>query len=96
MFRVGYESVEEPLKNKRALYEILGIPAGELEERLERDREEQITLYAYLIMHNAGMVHKEKKRLILALDEQRGKTLYYKNLIVRYKELAYRLIRTKK
>lgn len=84
MFRVGYESVEEPLKNLRKLYEIQGIP--DLEQRLADDRTRTVNNYAYLIMHNAGMPLAEKRRLILALDPQVGKTLYCKNLILYIKE----------
>ncbi len=88
MFRVGYESVEEPLKNLRKLYEIMGLPQAELEERLLADRQTQIESYAYLIMHNAGMPLKEKRRLILALDKTMGKVLYRRNLAVYLKEKA--------
>ena len=84
MFRVGYESVEEPLKNLRKLYEIQGIP--DLEQRLAADREKTVNNYAYLIMHNAGMPMAEKKRLILALDPQNGKALYRENRILLIKE----------
>ncbi len=84
MFRVGYESVEEPLKNLRKLYEIMGVP--DLEERLAEDRQKLIDSYAYLIMHNAGMPLKEKKRLILALDSQKGRKLYRENRILFIKE----------
>lgn len=90
MFRVGYESVEEPLKNLRKLYEIMGISGDELEARLAADREKQIQSYAYLIMHNAGMALREKKRLILALDEKQGKKLLRQNLLLYWKEAAAR------
>lgn len=86
MFRVGYESVEEPLKNLRKLYEIMGLSGDALEDRLAADREKQIQSYAYLIMHNAGMARKEKKRLILALDRDRGKALYCSNLMLYLQE----------
>lgn len=84
MFRVGYESVEEPLKNLRKLYEIMGV--ADLEERLASDRQKTLENYAYLIMHNAGMPLKEKKRLILALDANQGKQLYRTNRTVYLKE----------
>lgn len=86
MFRVGYESIEEPLKNLRKLYVIMGLSGQELEARLLDDRQTQLESYAYLIMHNAGMAHKEKKRLILALDKKQGNTLYRKNLLLYMKE----------
>lgn len=91
MFRVGYESVEEPLKNLRKLYEIQGIP--DLEQRLAADREKTVNNYAYLIMHNAGMPLKEKKRLILALDPQNGKQLYRTNRTIYIKERISRMLR---
>lgn len=88
MFRVGYESVEEPLKNLRKLYEIMGV--ADLEERLASDRQKTIENYAYLIMHNAGMPRKEKKRLILALDANQGQKLYCTNRTVYLKERVSR------
>lgn len=91
MFRVGYESVEEPLKNLRKLYEIQGIP--DLEQRLAQDREKTVNNYAYLIMHNAGMPLAEKKRLVLALDPQAGKSLYRANRTLYIKEQLSRLLR---
>ena len=92
MFRVGYESVEEPLKNLRKLYEIQGIP--DLEQRLAADREKTVGSYAYLIMHNAGMPMTEKRRLILALDKAQGRRYYRQNLILYFKERI--LMRLKK
>lgn len=93
MFRVGYESVEEPLKNMRRLYEIMGLTPEALEARISADRLSQIESYAYLIMHNAGMSRKEKKRLILALDTARGKQLYRKNSVLFLKEKIARHLR---
>ena len=93
MFRVGYESIEEPLKNLRKLYEIMGLSGQELEARLSVDRQKQIESYAYLIMHNAGMAHKEKKRLILALDKKQGHSLYRRNLLLYIKERIAKKLR---
>lgn len=86
MYRVGYESVEEPLKNLTKLYELMGLDTNEIEIRVQEARQKQIQLYAYLIMHNAGMSRKEKKRLILALDSDRGQELYKRNRKVYIKE----------
>ena len=86
MFRVGYESVEEPLKNLRKLYEIMGLSGDELENRLAADRQKQIDTYAYLIMHNASMGTQEKKRLILALGSECGINLFRKNHVLYFKE----------
>lgn len=93
MFRVGYESVEEPLKNLRKLYEIMGLSGDALEAQIALERENQIASYAYLIMHNAGMAHREKRRLILALDRHRGRALYRSNLLLYFKEKIARLLR---
>lgn len=91
MFRVGYESVEEPLKNLRKLYEIQGI--ADIEQRLDEDRKKTVEHYAYLIMHNAGMPMAEKKRLILALDPGNGRVLYRQNWKLYTKERLSRIIR---
>ena len=91
MFRVGYESIEEPIKNLRKLYEILEL--ADLEDRLAQDRAKLLENYAYLIMHNAGMPGKEKKRLILALDSATGKALYKKNRSLYWKEKIARRFR---
>ena len=93
MYRVGYESVEEPLKNLRKLYEILGLSGEALENRMAEERQKQIESYAYLIMHNAGMARKEKKRLILALDKKQGQALYRRNRLLYIKERIARLLR---
>lgn len=86
MFRVGYESVEEPLKNLRKLYHLMGVEQREIEALITLEREKQIGLYAYLIMHNMGMGIRERRRLILALDADRGNQLYLKNAAIVIKE----------
>lgn len=86
MYRVGYESVEEPLKNLKMLYQIIGMNEQEINRRIKEDRKKQVELYAYLIYHNNGMHNREKKRLILKLDEKYGKSLYKKNKSLYYKE----------
>ena len=93
MFRVGYESVEEPLKNLRKLYEIQGVT--DLEQRLAADRERTVNHYAYLIMHNAGMPMSEKKRLILKLDARNGNRLYWNSRILWIKERVSKYCRRK-
>ena len=72
MYKVGYESIEEPLKNLRKMYEIMGLSAAEIEERIAQDRDRIIGSYAYLIMHNVGMKLGEKKRLIAKLGKGNG------------------------
>ena len=86
MFRVGYESVEEPLKNLRKLYRLMGMTQEQTDETLAKERQKLTESYAYLIMHNAGMPLQEKKRLIFALDAQTGKQLYRQNRWLYIKE----------
>lgn len=93
MYHVGYESVEEPLKNLRLLYELSELPQQEQEERLEQKRSQMVELYAYLILHNAGMRQNEKKRLVLALDTRRGNELYRRHAILYWKEKLKRVLR---
>ena len=92
MFRVGLESVEEPLKNLVSLYQVVGYSQNEIEEKIVIDRENQIELYAYLIMHNAGMSIKRKKKLIYNLGSKQGKYLYKKNKRIYIKEKIVKLL----
>jgi len=93
MYKVGYESVEEPLKNLRKLYQILEYESDEIDNLIQKERQRQIELYAYLIFHNAGMDAQEKKRLIINLDEQQGENLYKKNKKLFYKERVAMLLK---
>lgn len=93
MYKVGLESVEEPLKNLRSLYELIGYSKNKIKESIDSDRKKQVNLYAYLIMHNAGMKMKEKKRLIFSLDSRNGKILYKNNRNIYYKEKISKAIR---
>ena len=93
MYKVGTESVDEPLKNLRTLYEILGYDEDEIKGKLESDRENQIALYAYMILHNQGMPLKNRKKLVLALDKKRGKELYKHNRNVYIKEKIAKLLK---
>lgn len=93
MYKVGYESVEEPLKNLRKLYQILEYESDEIDNLIQKERQKQIELYAYLIFHNAGMTVQEKKRLIFNLDEQQGEELYKKNKKLFYKERVAMLLK---
>lgn len=86
MYKVGLESVEEPLKNLRSLYALIGYSKNKIKESIDSDRKKQVNLYAYLIMHNAGMKMKEKKRLIFSLDSKNGKILYKNNRNIYYKK----------
>lgn len=93
MYRVGYESVEEPLKNLRMLYEILELEKTEIDVRIREERKKQVELFAYLIFHNAGMENQEKKRLILKLDKTQGQKLYRKNRKIYHKERIMLLLK---
>lgn len=86
MYRVGYESIEEPLKNLRAMYTLMGKLEEEVNGIIDRERVRIKENYAYLIMHNMGMPLKERRRLILALDAKEGKRLFWKNWILYWKE----------
>jgi len=86
MYNVGYEGINEPLRNLRKLYTIQGMEEGIIEERLIKDRKRMENLYAYLIMHNVQMAMSEKKKLIMKLNTETGKQLYYHNLKVLCKE----------
>ena len=93
MYRVGYEGIEEPLKNLKMMYEILGMAPEEISEHLKSEKQRQLEIYAYLIFHNYGMKILEKKRLILKLDHDQGKILYKKNKILFWKEKIWLLIK---
>jgi len=93
MYRVGYESIEEPLKNMASLYRLMGLEEAEILELVDAQRSRQVESYAYLIMHNMGMPMGERKRLILALDQANGKALYAKNRKIFFKEKIAKLLR---
>lgn len=93
MYRVGYESIEEPLKNMASLYRLMGLEEAKISELVDAQRSRQIESYAYLIMHNMGMPIGERKRLILALDQANGKALYAKNRKIFFKEKIAKLLR---
>lgn len=86
MSQFGRQKLDEPLKNLEQMYTLLGMSESEKAQRLEKDRETQISLWAYLIMHNMGMRQKEKRKMILNLSPQIGRQLYRKNWILYYKE----------
>lgn len=88
MYRVGYESVEEPIRNLRLLYELAGVPEQECENELIQKRTEMVELYAYLIVHNVGMMWKERKQLVTALKPEGGTQLFCKHFLLYWKEKA--------
>lgn len=86
MYQIGYESVDEVLRNLRVIYDILGKTEEEIDRIMIKERQRQLEVYAYLIFHNYGMKRSEKKKLILALDEKQGQILYKRNRKVFWKE----------
>lgn len=86
MSQFGREKMDETLNTLERLYTLVGMSEEKKRKQLMEDREAQISLWAYLIMHNMGMRSKEKKQMILALDAQQGQKLYRKNRILYYKE----------
>lgn len=86
MSNFGTESIDEPLKNCRLFYQLIGKDCEEIEVCLKRDKDELMHSYAYLIMHNMGMKMREKKKRILALSKNDGKSLYKKNKQLYFKE----------
>lgn len=86
MYHVGYESIDEVLRNLRVIYKILGKTEEEINQIMIKERQQQLEIFAYLIFHNYGMKRTEKKRLILAIDEKQGKDLYKRNRNIFWKE----------
>lgn len=86
MSQFGDGKLEEAIKNLELLYRLIGMEEAELQRRLQQDRENQMSLWAYLIMHNIGMKRTQKKRLILAMDPAQGKKRYWRNLCLYRKE----------
>lgn len=96
MYHVGYESIEEPLKNLRLLYKLEGCSGDEIERKLIAARETQLQNYAYIIMRSAAFSAAEKKRLIIGLDSSKGNKLYKEQVILKVKEqVAVKLKRSK-
>ncbi len=93
MYRVGYESIEELLKNQTTLYRIMGLSPDEAKQRVDRERQRQTEVFVYLIMHNAGMPLWEKRRLIRNVDNAQGDKLFIRQLIIWIKERMRNLLR---
>ena len=68
------------------MYIIMGKQGKEIQKLLRIQRQHQIELYAYLIIHNYGMHLREKRQLILQLDSEQGRILFRRNLILYCKE----------
>ena len=92
MNSVGAQKLEESLTNLRMLYRILNYDKEDIELMIQSEKEKQIYGYAYLIMHNAGMSKREKKKYILALDREEGHRLYRESLKIWRKERIKRVL----
>lgn len=86
MSQFGDGKIEESLKNMERLYRLIGLEENQIQQQLNKDREMQLDLWAYLIMHNMGMGLSEKRRRIIALDAKHGRKRYRHNLIIYWKE----------
>lgn len=93
MNTVGREKVDEQLYNLELLYRLIGMDEDEIQIKISKDRETQVKSYAYLIMHNAGMNMRDKKRFILNLDTNIGVELYKESRRVYVIEKILRLIK---
>lgn len=96
MSQFGDGKIEEALKNLQMLYRLTGMEETEIQQQLQKDREAQMSLWAYLIMHNVGMKNAEKKRLILAMDETGGRKRYRRQLTIYCKERVLALVKKMK
>lgn len=93
MYRMGTEKMDEAIRNLKTMYRLMDMPESMIEEKLILERERQKGLYAYLIMHNMGMPIRQRRRLILALDEKEGKQLWQKNALLFCKEKISRMLK---
>ena len=93
MYRMGTEKIEEAIRNLETMYRLMGLPEVMIEEKLAQEREHQKDLYAYLIMHNMGMPIRQRRKLILQLDEKEGKRLWRENLLLFCKEKIARMLK---
>lgn len=84
MFRVGYEKIENLIVNIKLLFKLTSLSPQRQMEEVNQRKEKLINNQAYLIFHNHSMSFKEKKHLILCLDN--GKKLFRENLNLYYKE----------
>lgn len=93
MYRMGTEKMDEAIRNLETMYRLMGLPEAAIEEKITQERAHQTGLYAYLIMHNMGMPIRQRRKLILALDEKEGKRLWRKNLVLFCKEKISRMLK---
>ena len=92
MNSVGKESVEEQLNNLKKLYELVGISEDEINQKISNERQAYEASYAYLIMHNAGMSLKDKRKYIQAINPSTGNKLFWSNYFLFVKERISRFM----
>lgn len=91
MNSVGKERIEEQLVNLRLLYESVGMSEGEICTKIDAERKVYEDSYAYLIMHNTGMKMKDKRKYILKISPNKGKSLFWNNYCLLLKERLRRI-----
>ncbi|MFR1687346.1 MAG: glycosyltransferase family 2 protein [Massilimicrobiota timonensis] len=91
MYNVGYEKIDYLVNNLFLLYQLTSLSDKQKKIEIKKRKEKLIENQAYLIFHNAKMSLREKKRLILNLDN--GKNLYKQNKKIYYKERIIILLR---
>lgn len=76
MSGLGHQAIEEPLRDIRILYQIIGLEPEASELKYSEEKEKLLEYYAYSIMHNGQLDSREKKKMISDLDSELGKGLY--------------------
>ncbi len=91
MFKVGYEKIEKLVTNIKLLFQLTSLSSQKQIEEVNRRKEKLMNNQAYLIFHNRSMKLREKKKLILYLEN--GKKLFRENCKLYYKERIVILLR---
>ncbi len=86
-------AIDEPLRNMRKMYELMGKDSDEIERLTQEERDRQLTHYAYSYMHNEDLSAKEKKQKITALPLADGKKTYRDMRILYIKEKIMKLFK---
>lgn len=95
MSRVGQERIEEALINMKKMYRLMGLTEDAIGKKMDEEREKQLQVYAYIIMHNGKMSKSEKKEAIKNLLPKVGKELYRQQHRLYCKERLAKLFRVK-
>lgn len=86
MYQVNENNVATTLNNMTKLYQLIGFKDNEINQILIEKKQAIVKNNAYLVFHNNTMSFKEKKEIILKMDEENGKQLYKANRILFFKE----------